>query len=164
VSNTFRTLVSELKVPKSTASLLVQKLVDMADKNNEEVSAKAAGGLAQEQDKLSKNWGFNAAGNKVVAENAMRALGVSDEQMAAMRGTVGYAATMEMFRNIGSRMGEGKFVDGENKGDGNMAMTKDAAKYRLDQLQNDSAWFTRYRNGDAVAAKEFNDLTRMSSF
>jgi len=162
VANTMRTLVAELKIPKGTASILVQKIVDLADKSSEESMAKVAGELAQEQAKLDANWGSNKVANQTVADNAMRALGVSDEHKEALKGIMGYAATMELFRNIGARMGEGSFIEGgkDTKGP---AMTKEAAQYRLDQLQNDSEWFKRYSNGGVLEQKEFNDLTKMAS-
>lgn len=162
VTEVMRGLVAELKIPKASASLLVQKIVDLADKSAGEQAALDAGALAQEQDKLSQNWGTNAGANKVVAENAMRALGVTEEHQEALKGTIGYAATMEMFRNIGARMGESSFVGGGGadaaKG---LAMSREAAQYQLDALQNDSAWVGRFSNGGAVEAKQFHDLTRM---
>ncbi len=155
-----RTLVNELKIPKATASILAQKLVDMGEKSRENDAALGAGELAKEQSKLDANWGSNKAANQVVADGAMRALGVTEEQQDALKGSIGYAATMELFRNIGARIGEGKFVNGDSNNN-NTAMTVDQAQYRLDQLQNDAAWFTKYQNGDAVSVKEFNDLTAM---
>lgn len=162
VANTMRTLVAELKIPKGTASILVQKIVDLADKSSEESMARAAGELAQEQAKLDANWGSNKVANQTVADNALRALGVTEEQKDALKGSIGYAATMELFRNIGARMGEGNFIDGGNNQKG-PAMTVEAAQYRLDQLQNDAEWFKRFQAGGAVENKEFNELTAMAS-
>lgn len=161
VTDTMRSLVAELKIPKSTASVLVQKLVDLSNKSMETGDATDAAELALEDDKLAKNWGFNAASNKVVADNAMRALGVTDEQVSALQGMIGKADLMEMFRNIGARIGEDKFITNENPGGQKQPMTAEAAQYRMDQLQNDSVWMTKYLNGDALASKEFNDLTTM---
>lgn len=162
VANTMRGLVAELKIPKATASILVQKIVDLADKSSEESMAKFSGELAQEQAKLDANWGSNKVANQTVADNAMRALGVTDEQKDALKGSMGYAATMELFRNIGARMGEGNFIEGgkDTKGP---AMTVEAAQYRLDQLQNDAEWFKRYQAGGVLENKEFNDLTAMAA-
>lgn len=162
VANTMRGLVAELKIPKSTASILVQKMVDLADKSSEESMAKAAGELAQEQTKLDANWGSNKVANQTIADNAMRALGVTDEQKDALKGSIGYAATMELFRNIGARMGEGNFIEGGKDTKG-AAMTKEAAQYRLDRLQNDAEWYKRFAAGGVLENKEFNDLTKMAS-
>lgn len=162
VANTMRGLVAELKIPKSTASILVQKIVDLADKSQEESLAKGAGELAQEQEKLKANWGSNMTANQTVAQNAMRALGVTDEHEEALKSTIGYAATMELFRNIGSRMGESNFIEG-GSGNKGPAMTKEAAQYRLDQLQNDAEWFKRFSAGSVLENKEFNDLTKMAA-
>lgn len=158
-----RAIAAELHLPKNDAAMLAQKLVALSEKSREGSAALAAGALAQEQDKLNKNWGHNKAANTVVAENAMKAMGVTEEQIEATKGMIGYAATMEMFRNIGVRIGEDKFITTPGNTGQGAVMTRDAANYRLAQLQNDTVWFNKYLNGDALAVKEFNDLTSISA-
>lgn len=161
VANTMRGLVAELKIPKATASVLVQKLVDLSNKSNEGDSAVNAAELALEVDKLAKNWGFNAAANQVISDNAKRALGITDEQKEALKGVIGHAAVEEMFRNIGARIGEDNFITNPTPGGQKQVMTSADAQYRLDQLQNDSVWLTKLNNGDAATLNEFNTLTTM---
>ena len=156
-----RTLAAELKLPKATAALLGQKLMGLNEKAESGKSALFEGELAQEKDKLAKNWGHNAATNQVVADNAMLKLGITEEQKEALKGVIGYSAVMEMFRDIGVKIGEDRFVRGGPNN--NQVMTKDEAGARLESLRNDSAWFQRYQSGDAVATKEFNDLTRIQA-
>lgn len=161
-TESIRTIAADLKLPKNSAALLAQKLLALGEVSRETSMAKAAGELAQEQDKLNQNWGSNKAAHMVVAENAMRALGVTDEQIENLSKQIGYATTMEMFRNIGARTGEDKFVTNGQGGQSGV-MTKDAATYRLGQLQNDSLWFNKFQAGDVLAVKEFNDLTRIKA-
>ena len=154
-----RTLAVELKLPKATAALLGQKLMALNEKAESGKSALHEGELAQEKDKLAQNWGHNAAVNQVVADNAMLKLGITEEQKEALKGVIGYSAVMEMFRDIGTKIGEDRFVRGGPNNNG--VMTKDEASAKLESLRNDSEWFKRYTSGDPVAAKEFNDLTRI---
>lgn len=160
VAASIRSLAHEMKLSKPMATLLAQRLVDLGAKSTEDAGALNAAALAQEKDKLKQSWGYNAATNQVVADNAMRALNVTDEQRDSLTGAIGYAAAMEMFRNIGARIGEDAFVTNKTPG-GTTAMTKDAAQYRLTQLQNDTIWYDKFMKGDVQAAKEFNDLTAM---
>lgn len=159
VINSFRDLAHEMKLSKPMATLLVQRLVALGEKSAEGNDAESAAILAQEQDKLKQSWGFSAATNQIVADNAMRALGVTDEQKSALKAVVGHAAVMEMFRNIGARIGEDSFITNKGPNGSNIAMTREAAEYRLDQLKNDTIWYDKLMKGDAQAAKEFNDLT-----
>jgi len=156
-----RTLVAELKLPKATAALLGKRLMDLNEKAEGSKTALYQGELAQEKDKLAQNWGHNAASNQVVADNAMLKLGVTPEQQEALKGVIGYAALMEMFRDIGTKIGEDRFVRGNSNSNG--VMTKDEAAAKLESLRNDSEWFKRYQSGNPEAMKEFNDLTRIQA-
>ena len=63
--------------------------------------------LALEKAELAKSWGSNYAANKIVAENAARALGIDPAAVAALEQQVGYGKVMEMFRTIGAKIGAG---------------------------------------------------------
>jgi hypothetical protein len=154
-----QTMAKELNLPKATAQLLAQKLIKISETEGLKFSTEQEAKLAQETDKLKENWGAGFNTNKIVADNAMAKFGVTAEQQAALEKTIGYAATMEMFRSIGASMGEDKFVRGGGPTPG--ALTKDEATYKMSQLQNDKLWVDKLMNGDVLAQKEFNDLTRV---
>jgi len=154
-----QTMSKELNLPKATAQLLAQKLIKISETEGLKVSTEQEAKLAQETDKLKANWGAGFNTNKIVADNAMAKFGVTDEQMAALEKTIGYAATMEMFRTVGTSMGEDKFVRGGGATPG--ALTKDEATYKMSQLQTDQVWVNKLMAGDVLAAKEFADLTRV---
>lgn len=155
----FQTMAKELNLPAATAQLLAQRLIKVSETEGAKFSAENEAKLAQENEKLAANWGAGSAANKIVAENAMAKFGITAEQHAALEKTIGYAATMEMFRDIGTKLGEDRFVRSGSSAGG--ALTKDEATYKMSQLQNDSLWYNKFVKGDVLAIKEFNDLTRV---
>lgn len=138
----------------------IQKYIDKdIAKFGEERDAK----LAVAKDALAKEWGVNFNGNTVVAENAMRALGVTPEQQKAAEGVIGYDKFMEMFRQIGVRMGEDKFVSNANTSGLPTQKTREQVVQRIAELKNDKAWVDRYLNGGkgSPEAKEMLNLQQL---
>lgn len=115
--------------------------------------------LALEKQTLAKNWGANEAVNKMVAQNAAKALGVTTEEAAALENVIGYARTMEMFRQIGSKIGEDKFVRGGTGG--NDVMTLEGASAQKAELMQDKAWVKRYLDGGSAERKQMEGLNRL---
>jgi hypothetical protein len=92
---------------------------------------------------------------------AAGALGVTPEEDAALEKVVGYAATMEMFRNIGTKIGEDKFVLNLHQRRRLGAMTREQAVDRKAALMNDQVWVKAYLAGDAEKAAEMTALNTM---
>ena len=155
-----RAIAKTLNLTKDQASAMAKELVSRMDSDTKSETLKREVFLAQERDKLKQNWGALYAQNKIISENAYKALGVTDEQWSAFEKTIGPAQAAQLFHEIGVRLGEDRFIRsgvGGNTG----IMTKDSAQSRLTALQNDSKWRDKYFAGDAEAKKEFHDLTRM---
>lgn len=117
--------------------------------------------LATEKDTLKTNWGANFEVNKLVARNAAVALGVKEADMDALENVVGYASVMEIFRNIGQRIGEDKFIVNPNKP--NAAMTRDQAVSQLAELKKDKAWTDKLLAGDTKVKREYDDIQAIIS-
>ena len=150
----------KLGLKPTDATEMVSELVKMGDASEAAEATEAAGKLALEKTKLDENWGPKADTNLFIAKQTAAALGVTPEQVAAAEKIVGYAALMEMFRNIGSKIGEDRFVvapGGGNPG----PMSKEAAMDRLSSLKADKVWVASYLNGDAEKAKEMAALNAM---
>ena len=121
-----------------------------------------AAALALERDTLTRSWGPNFETNKFVAAQAARALGVDPATVTALENQVGYAKVMEMFRNIGTKIGEDKFVAGAAPA-GNGAFTREQAMERKAELMRDGAWVAKYLAGDNQAGREMTGLNVMIS-
>lgn len=139
----------------------VSDTVKAGDTSKTAGSTEAAGKLAAEKSALATNWGPNYEANMFVAKQAAGALGVKPEAIAALEKTIGYAATMEMFRTIGTKIGEDRFVQNPALGGGTGAMTKEQAMERKSALMADKVWTQAYLNGDAEKGKEMLALNTM---
>lgn len=158
-----RDLSFKLNLTKEGATLLVQKLAEISTEEAKQESATGDADRAKQLDTLKNNWSANANANRVVADNAARALGL-DPALLDTKGapvTIPYAQAQEMFRQIGSKIGEDRFVNPGNASQNTGPMSKEQAEYRMGQLTKDAVWVDKYEKGDAVTIKEFNDLTRM---
>ena len=147
-------------VSKSAAAGVAKEVVSYLEKLGENNESDAAAKLAIEEDTLKKEWSFNYNQNKIVAENAARALGVTEDELNTLEKSVGYARVMEMFRNIGEKIGEDKFVRNGAPG-GKGAMTIAQATDQLETLKQDRSWVQKLENGDAETNKQFQALTQL---
>jgi hypothetical protein len=155
-----RGLAAKIHLPKDAAVEVAKWVASTIDSDEQKETAEYATKLATEKDTLIKNWGANAGVNKIVAQNAATKLGVDAEAMSALEKTVGYAKVMEMFRQIGSKIGEDKFVNNGN-GPGSDVMTADQAQAKIDLLAKDEGWMAKFNAGDVQATSEFDNLTKL---
>lgn len=160
-----RDMAAALQLPKDKAPALLERLVKLADSGQSEESAVKTAALEQEKTALRANWGDNYAVNEVIAKQAgqalMEAAGMKPEEITAATATIeasiGYAKTMELFRQIGLKTGEGRFVQNNNPANHGL-MTRDGAVARLNELKADNAFTKRYMEGDAAARREMDAL------
>jgi hypothetical protein len=158
--DTIREAAFEGNLSKDGATRVAAKIVKHLDQVEANSTSEKAAALITEKKALADNWGPNAAANMVIAQGAVKALGVTPEAVAALEGVTGYAKVMEMFRLIGSKIGEDKFVGGGGGG-GTNVMTKEAAIAEKKSLMDDKAWATRYLNGGREEKKQLDALDRI---
>lgn len=160
LTDTLRQAAFDANLNKDGATRVATALVKHLDGIDSAVAAAEADKLATEKATLKKNWGTNEAANMVVAQAAVRALGVEPEAVAALEKAVGYAKVMDMFRNIGSKIGEDKFVSITRPG-GPGTMTRDEAVAEKATLKSDKAWVDRYLAGGTEEKRKLETLDRI---
>ena len=158
----FKELAASYHLPKDTATAVAAQFTKYLDGQEAAGASEKTAELAAAHDRLSKNWGNNLEANKFVAKQAAAALGVTPVEIEALEGLVGYDRVMEMFRNIGARTGEAKFVQGEHPV-GNGVMTRDQAVSRRADLMSDKQWRDRWASGDKAAQREMLGLNVLIS-
>lgn len=158
-SDFMRSTALKYSLTKDAASGLAAELTKFLDGVEASEMAESTAALQAERATLDKSWGANKAANMVVAQAAARALGVDEAAVAALEKTIGYAKTMEMFLNIGSKIGEDKFVRSPNGNPG--VMSADQAKARVEELKRDEAWVSRYVKGGSDEAREMANLMKI---
>ena len=157
--NTMREGLFKANVPKGAAADIVKAIVSHQDTTSATTAAETAAKLGTEKADLAKNWGTTPdklmqSPHMTVAQGAVRALGVPAEAIQALEKTLGYSKVMDMFRNIGSKIGEDKFIVGNNPQGNNGVMTTEQAEARKVELKNDPGFVTKFLAGDAEARRE----------
>lgn len=163
-----REMAATLQLPKDKAPELLARLVKADESTATETAAVTTAKLETERAALKANWGDNYAVNEVIAKQAgqalMEATGMKPEEIATATKTIeesiGYAKTMELFRQIGLKTGEGRFVQNNNPANHGL-MTQDGAVARLNELKADTVFTKRYLDGDAAARREMDALHLM---
>lgn len=159
LTDTLRQAAFDANVGKDGALKLAAAVVKHLDATEAAGAADTADKLLAEKKALNDNWGVNANTNMMVAQGAVKALGIDPTAVAALEKVVGYAKVMEMFRNIGSKIGEDRFVNSQGPGGG--IMTKDQAQAEKSALMKDKAWVTRYNNGGVEEGRKMLTLNKI---
>jgi len=157
-----RTAANDAFLTKEAANKVAGAITKHLSEVAKAKQAEDAAALADEKSKLAANWGTNSDKNKIIAQNAAAAFKVSPEEISALEKLIGYSRVMEMFRDIGSRIGEAKFFGtGSGDGSGNRIATRDQAKARIEELKSDKEWVKRYTGGGKAEMREMTDLTKL---
>lgn len=159
LTDTLRQAAFDANLNKDGANKVAVALVKHLDSVESASAAENADKLLMEKKALNDNWGANANVNMMVAQGAVKALGVDPQAVAALEKVVGYAKVMEMFRNIGSKIGEDRFVT-SGTGGGNV-MTKDQAQAEKSELMKDKAWVSRYTAGGTEEGRKMLSLNKI---
>lgn len=111
-------------------------------------------------DGLKKNWGLAYDQNLKVAKGAAKEFGLDDATIDNMEKMMGFPKVMELFHNIGTKIGEGSFVTGGGAPGGIKA--PEQAKARINEIKSDPELAKRYVNGDAELRREMENLHKMA--
>jgi len=157
LANAMREAAAKLFLPKDRAEAVAKALAAHVKSKADAAAADAAAALIKEKDALNKNWGQNRDANLFVAKQAAAKLGITPEVLDAIEKAQGYAATMEFLRNVGSKIGEAKFVESTGNNQGNV-MTREQAQAKLADLKADTAWSKKYMEGGSAEKREMEAL------
>lgn len=162
VVNTVRSLAAQNHLTPEAAKAVAKTIVGMVEKAETVETDQYNVKLEAEKAALRQNWGGNAASNLVIAQNAAGKLGVDQETLATLEKTLGYSKVMEMFRQVGARIGEDNFLGGGNLGRTG-PITQNQAKAELSAMETDTDFNTKLFSGDMQARQKFDNLTRIAS-
>lgn len=150
----------KLGVSKDAATEITRQVVNWVESVDAAENAENGSKLAAEQASLRQNWGQNFEANKFVASQAAQKLGMTPAELDMLDKQIGHARVMEMFRKVGTEMGEARFVTTGGGGSPGV-MTQEQAVARMADLKRDQSWVTKYLAGDVGARNEMAALQRM---
>jgi hypothetical protein len=93
--------------------------------------------LAEEIDGLKKEWGAAYDKHVAQAQRAAKAFGVDEEKSKALIQSLGFQNALKLFHEIGAKIGEPDFVDGQGSGNFNGALAPAQAKAEIGRLMAD---------------------------
>lgn len=111
--------------------------------------------LATQQAALRTAWGQNYDANLGIADRTAKALGIDVETASLLGEKVGADKVLEMFRQIGAKMGEDTFVASPNR-EGDVPKTLGEAQGHLAMLKADPDFGKRLLAGGAKETLEWN--------
>lgn len=114
--------------------------------------------IAEETKALKTEWGAAHDQNVGVARMAAQNLGIDGGTIDQLEQTMGFAKVMKLFQGIGSKMGEGEFISGDQSGGGFGALAPEAAQARIATLKSDTSFVAKYTSGDAKSRAEMKQL------
>lgn len=148
----------ELGLSRKQAEGLAQKWNDYVAQGAQSLKENAQEKLKQEEAALKKEWGAAYEQNANIVDRAASALGLDDKTLQSLRDSMGSAAAMKFIHNLGTKLGEGEYVSGNNQGGGFGVLSPAAARNRIQALKADPDFVRRYTSGDAAAREEMTRL------
>lgn len=158
LAEVLRATLKGAHVPKTEAPAVAKGIAEYLAKQAGTADADRQSKINGEREALKVNWGSNVEANMLAAKAAAKALGVTEVEVAALENVAGYAKTMELFRNIATRIGEDKFITNTAPG-ATGVMSGDQAVATLAERRADGAWTAKLMAGDSNTMREFNTLT-----
>jgi hypothetical protein len=111
---------------------------------------------------LKHEWGNAYDKQLSIAKNAAASIGLTPEKVDALQSALGYDGVMKLMADIGGKIGEAGFVDGNGSSNFNGVLTPNQAVARLANLQSDKEWVGKYMAGNMEAKAEMTRLMKMA--
>lgn len=118
--------------------------------------------VAAQEAELKREWGSAYDQNVIAAKGAAAQLGLDAQKIDALERVLGFDGLMKMMADVGSKIGEDKFVSGQSQAPGFGAMTPAQAKAKIDALGADQGWVAKYLAGNAEARAEMERLQKFA--
>lgn len=149
MSKWFRETAHKLGFSQKQASALDKAYNDMAAVAQTKQQMILDAQVSEANAKLKSEWGNDFETNMAIAKSAAKRFG-GDEIAAAvdaLSDKAGAAAVAKLFHAIGTRMGESKFVEGDQRGSGaNASMPKESALKEIQEVMADPDYLNGSKN------------------
>lgn len=150
-------LFHKVGLSQSQAAEVAKEFTAYTDKVvNDKVSGYKAD-LQKQEVELKTEWGGGYDQQVGVAKQFIHAAGIKGEQIDQLEQVMGFAGVMKFFNQLGSKIGESKYVDNNESG-GFGGLSKEAAATKIGQLRNDVEFAKKLGANDAATKAEWDRL------
>lgn len=153
-----RATAAKLNLPAAAAQALATELTARQETAARDAATSLAGRVAEQKTALRTQWAQNFESNEFVAKQAMAAFGLTPEQIAGVENSPNVASAMETWRQIGTRIGEDKYVQSGGGGGPRGAATLEEARAQKAELMADGDWSKRFLAGGAEEKRRMAQL------
>ena len=156
----------EAAITTKQAEMLAQKWNEhVGGMTAQQTEAQTAAFDAQVAD-LKREWGANYEANTALVDNAAVKFGMTQEQLTALKSTMGPQASMNFLLNIGSKLGvedtQGSIGMGTPGATGGFGGSPTQAKDQIAALRKDPEFVRKYTSGDADARQKMQRLHQVA--
>jgi hypothetical protein len=149
----------ELGISQKQAEKLVGKWNDYVRSSLNSQNEVYNADIAKQEVAIKKEWGAAYDQNVNIAKSAAHKFGMDAEKITKLESALGFAETVKLFHTIGSKLGEGSFVQGSGgSGNGFGVLSPAQARDRITALKSDPDFTKRYLSGDVSARDEMDRL------
>jgi hypothetical protein len=118
--------------------------------------------VLKDVEKLKTDWGMAHDQNLRIAQRAAEVLGFDEAKIDQFEQVMGFQGVMRLLHDLGTKLGEDKFVSGEGLAGGKGFLTPDTAQQRIQALKGDPEFAKRYVAGEVAARDEMERLHKMA--
>lgn len=145
----------EAGLPQSMANKLTEKWNAHNATTMQAEQARIQQTQAAEVESLKVAWGANYQANEAIVQRAAETFGMNQQQLEALRNTMGPKAAMEFMHKIGSKIGvDDKFVNGNTPPNGFQTLTPEQAQAKIQANSRDRAFAERFSSKDPKVRQE----------
>ena len=155
----FKGIFHEEGIPKEAAERIVKQWNEYQGNNMKAAKEQAEIAFKNAEQNLKKEWGNAYEQNVNIAKEAVRTLGLDAKGVDAIAATLGHDKTMVLLKNLGSSVGEGRFIQGRSQ---TTVMEPTQAQYEIKQLMGDRDFAARLSKGDIEAKGKWEHLHKMA--
>jgi len=152
----FRGVSHELGLSQAQASKLAGMRIERDQQLMGDMDATSETDNVNQMNELKTEWGGKYEDNINTGKSGIAALGLSQEQVAGIEKVIGTAATFKMAHQVGVKIGEPGFMDGDTNT--NFGMSAGQAQGEYDSLMGRTDFRDRYLSGDASAVAQVTKL------
>lgn len=145
----FSSIFAEAGIPKSAAEKIASGWNEYQALQVGAMKEAAQQKFNDETNTLKKDWGSAFDQNTQIAKEGLRRLGHDSKTADALSTVLGHAATMKLYHQLGSAVGESAFVTGRAPASGILEPT--TAKSKIQQYRQDKGFMVKVASGDVEA-------------
>lgn len=156
----FTKIFHDAGITKTSAEKIVTAWNELQGQNAVQMKDQAAQKFKDENSSLQKDWGVAFEQNNQLAKEGARRLGHDAKTIDALSQVLGHAATMKLYHQMGTAVGESAFHGGKPVNQNLLEPT--TAQSRIQQYKQDRDFMTKVSKGDVEATQTWTRLHEMA--